>query len=77
MVSIGDVVSLFDGAFSTAIVTKVHEDGSVDLERPMMKITGVCPSSCLSIERMGRVDPSNLSFYKYRDGHDNRWYDKR
>lgn len=75
---VGDVFEMFDGAFSTAIVTYVHADGSVNAERPMMKITGVVPNPVISVERISRISSENIrqyTFHTYRDEIDNRWYD--
>jgi hypothetical protein len=76
---VGDVFVIFDGPFGTAIVTHVHKDGSVDAERPMMKITGAVPDPVISVERLHHISAANIrkyEFYSYRDGIDNRWYDE-
>lgn len=76
---VGDVFEMFDGAFSTAIVTYVHADGSVSAERPMMKITGIVPNPVISVERLLRISAESIrgyTFYTYRDEIENRWYDK-
>lgn len=76
---VGDVFEMFDGSFSTAIVTYVHADGSVDAERPMMKITGIVPDPAISVERLSRISAENIrqyTFHTYRDEIENRWYDE-
>lgn len=76
---VGDVFEMFDGAFSTAIVTYVHADGSVDAERPMMQITGIVPHPVISVERLLRISAQNIrqyTFHTYRDDVENRWYDE-
>jgi hypothetical protein len=77
---IGDVFMVFNGSFGTAIVTKVHSDGSVDAERPMMQITGAVPSPVIGVERIANISARSIrqfTFYTFRDAIENRWYDEQ
>lgn len=78
--NVGDVMEMFTGPFSTAVVTAVHEDGSIDVERPMMLITGAAPSPAIRTERVNGISPdaqAAYTFWTYKDGIENVWYEEQ
>jgi hypothetical protein len=79
--NVGDVLEMFTGPFSTAVVTYVHDDGHIDVERPMLLITGAAPSPAIRTERINSISPESYqgayTFWTYRDGLENVWYEEQ
>lgn len=85
---VGDVFQMFEGAYGTAIVTKVVHAGVFHIERVMMSCTGATGTPATSYERMqlSYEDIRKFKFYRRviagETGsitipiNDNRWYDK-
>lgn len=78
--SIGDVLEFFAGPFGTAVVVRVHDDGSVDCQRPTMLVTGGAPSPALQVESIERISSSAIRGYQFwtqRDVIQNTWYEEQ